>query len=444
MTIKSPTRILILGAGPAGLSTAIALAITSTPTNPLHITVLELRPRLETIGGTVNLTMLALRYLDHLGVGPRLRPKGVQVGSLRVVAARSGKELGSLFSGMDNIRVARHHIVESILQTVQEDHAQLIDVVFGKRTVSIAEVNDGDGGGKVVLEMENGDTFEGDILLGCDGLHSAARTLYVEPERREVYSGRAVARGHAVTVQKGEANLALANGRRAMDTVLGIQGRYGMMLLSFSEPTRSQISMGDITGYPEPSGNVRDGWKVMGEDREKLKRGVSERWSGGSLRGLAELLDRCDDWTLYPVYKLPPGGAWNKGRVLLLGDAAHAMPPQGESTARTRKLLNALLPSKLTHRQGIAIEDGILFARLFERRQSRSLEHIFSDYETLRRSEIDQHYKSANFRWESAAQDSSWLWAYLMEWFTWGFMILQGRKMAARMGSDVRNLELPE
>ena len=76
-------HVLILGAGPAGLSAALALAQLSRsqppPAAPLRVTVLELRPEPTTLGGTINLTPLGLRYLDRLGVGPRLRPRGLRV-----------------------------------------------------------------------------------------------------------------------------------------------------------------------------------------------------------------------------------------------------------------------------------------------------------------------------------------------------------------------------
>jgi 2-polyprenyl-6-methoxyphenol hydroxylase-like FAD-dependent oxidoreductase len=69
MSIKN---VVILGAGPCGLSTAIALSKLSAlaPDLPaLRITIIETRPELQTIGGTINMTPQAMRYLDHLGAG---------------------------------------------------------------------------------------------------------------------------------------------------------------------------------------------------------------------------------------------------------------------------------------------------------------------------------------------------------------------------------------
>ena len=53
---------------------------------------------------------------------------------------------------------------------------------------------------------------------------------------------------------------------------------------------------------------------------------VKRRFGGGPAElGLDELIERTREWLLYPVYKLPPGGRWVKGRTILLGDAAHAV-----------------------------------------------------------------------------------------------------------------------
>ena len=50
-----------------------------------------------------------------------------------------------------------------------------------------------------------------------------------------------------------------------------------------------------------------------------------ESYQGGNVKGVQELLAKCDNWHLYPSYVLPREEAWSRGRVLLLGDAAHAV-----------------------------------------------------------------------------------------------------------------------
>ena len=69
----------------------------------------------------------------------------------------------------------------------------------------------------------------------------------------------------------------------------------------------------------------RDGWHLVGEEQEAVKTEVVEAYTKGRVNGIDEVFERCDKWQIYPIYKLPPQGRWHKGRVLLLGDAAHAV-----------------------------------------------------------------------------------------------------------------------
>ncbi|KAF5671919.1 salicylate hydroxylase [Fusarium denticulatum] len=94
--------------------------------------------------------------------------------------------------------------------------------------------------------------------------------------------------------------------------------------------------------------DAQKGWKALGEDKVTVKQDIVARFKGGSVNGLESMINE-SDWYFYPVHMLTPKGRWSKGRALLLGDAAHAMPPQGEST-------------------GIAIEDGVLFAHVLSER----------------------------------------------------------------------------
>lgn len=177
--------------------------------------------------------------------------------------------------------------------------------------------------------MDGGEEICGDVLLGCDGLHSVARRLFVEPDRRETYSGKAVAYGFARVKEPGQAGLVRGDGEMAVEDTTMLMGRYGAMVVSFFEPARDTVFLAGIMSMNEASGGVegadRDGWKTKGSDKEYVKGEVRRRFVRSRVAGLTELLEGVDDWTLYPGYTLPPGGRWSRGRVLLLGDAAHTV-----------------------------------------------------------------------------------------------------------------------
>ncbi|KAI9742549.1 MAG: hypothetical protein M1818_003689 [Claussenomyces sp. TS43310] len=122
------------------------------------------------------------------------------------------------------------------------------------------------------------------------------------------------------------------------------------------------------------SGDTRDGWEVR--SKEELE-GLKSNLLGllGDARGMwgsamKEIVNRTSVVKLYPVYKLPLGGAWYKGRGLLLGDAAHAMQPHaGQGVSMT-------------------LEDAFLISRLREDR-TRSLGDAHERYDQIRRPPVD-------------------------------------------------------
>ncbi len=99
------------------------------------------------------------------------------------------------------------------------------------------------------------------------------------------------------------------------------------------------------------------------------------------------------------------------------------MPPQGEST-------------------GVAIEDAVLLAHVFSRRETRSVEQMFADYEALRRPVIKKAYDESLFRWQKVG-DKSWFGTVMMEYFTMVYIWIMNSWSKDNFGRDVRTLELP-
>jgi 2-polyprenyl-6-methoxyphenol hydroxylase-like FAD-dependent oxidoreductase len=98
------------------------------------------------------------------------------------------------------------------------------------------------------------------------------------------------------------------------------------------------------------------------------------------------------------------------------------MPPQGEST-------------------GLAIEDGVLIARVLSLFPDRPVQEAFRSYEMTRRPRIDKAYNDAVFRWENV-KDKSWLVQKIIEALTWLFLWYKMASFEASMSYDVRNEEI--
>jgi salicylate hydroxylase len=242
----------------------------------------------------------------------------------------------------------------------------------GKKTTAITESSTG-----VTLTFSDGTTAHGDLLVGCDGIHSVARTLHVEPERKEIYAGIANAFGFAPL--GGPEGEKLRQKLHFRSTAINF-ARRGMLLTSYYESSKSSVYVGGLLQVPEVED--RQGWKVRGADQDATKADMKARFATSEVvhEDIEPLIDAAESWFMWPVYTLPPGGKWCTQRTMLLGDAAHAMPPQGEAT-------------------GIVLEDTVLFARCLGLQQDMgtgTLADAFMRYERLRRDRINAAFKESS------------------------------------------------
>ncbi|KAF2876423.1 hypothetical protein BDV95DRAFT_225323 [Massariosphaeria phaeospora] len=408
---SQPSRsfnIIILGGGIAGLTTALALS-KFTPSNapPPQITIFEIRPEPATIGGAVNLTPNALRLLAHLGALQEIRARhyGQECLAVEVFDVYSGTKLAeSSFRGPQGkglgdppftaLRITRGEALKGVLAAIEKH--ENIKLVCGKKTIDIKEDING-----VEIQFESGDKEVGDVLIGCDGIHSFARLHHVEPSRKSVYSGVCNAFGFAQRRKTEDGSYEQTH----FESSCLNMGRRGMLLTSFHDETQSSIYVGALMQVPEIES--RDGWKAAGKDADKTRKDMLDRYSGAALPLIPHLIEDAQDLYLWPVFTLSKGGKWATERVMLIGDSAHAMPPQGEST-------------------GIVFEDGVLFARCLgrwmEKNDGASVKEAFDAYENLRRERIDMAFdESQNV--VKTVQDAGWL-AHkikmnVVPWFLW-------------------------
>lgn len=132
---------------------------------------------------------------------------------------------------------------------------------------------------------------------------------------------------------------------------------------------------------------------------------------------------------VWPHHFIGDISTWHKGRICLMGDAAHALPPNGQGSA-------------------LAFEDAAYLSRLLSSTQAveKGYDRLFAQFEAKRRIRVAQIQKSAKPSSVFKSRSSSWMW-YLKKWAFWAFFVWNSRLV--RMGSNesgdvmVESLEVP-
>ncbi|KPI38026.1 uncharacterized protein AB675_1201 [Cyphellophora attinorum] len=377
------------GGGVSGLTTATALSKLA----PAHVTpkidICEIRPHPGTVGGAINLTPNALRLLDYLGVYQKIRDRryGITVNAVEVFSIHHRNKLAeSSFRGPNDegigsppykaIRITRANLMHALIATLSTYPAIILHLDHRCLSIEQSPLSDG-----ITATFSNSSTYTGSLPLGCDGVHSFTRNSHVDPDRKQLYTGVSNAFGFLPLTDEDR------TAAHFEVSALNFAPK-GLLLTSYHEETRSEGYVGAIITMEDVGS--RDGWKAKGEDAQGVKQDMLERFAGMNTRLpiVSDWLSRVEGWFMWPVYMVENGGAgrWSRGRAMLLGDAAHAMPPQGEST-------------------GIVIEHGVLFARcLWAKLAGRDtgvswdpskVTKAFEAYETLRRPRIEAACKES-------------------------------------------------
>lgn len=185
---------IVVGGGPAGLATALALQKTGWE----RVRVLE-RQEAGLGGGTaLGLWTNAWRALDALGVGDDVRSNVPRVGKVQVCREDSDRvltsfDLSQCDGGPHEFRgVLRDHLVSQLQSHLIDDTIQ-----YDTRVTS-CDVTP--GGSTVVVTTDDASTLTADLVIGADGVKSAVATSYGNMTGRDVsinYVGQTAIRGVA-------------------------------------------------------------------------------------------------------------------------------------------------------------------------------------------------------------------------------------------------------
>ncbi|KAJ3046971.1 hypothetical protein HK097_000356 [Rhizophlyctis rosea] len=394
MTPRSQTAqtAIILGGGPTGCFTALTLANIGYTT-----TIYEIRPEpAVTVGGGVNLSPNCIRILQKIGLADKIIAAGWKCDRIVMRNAR-GQTLGIAEDGVESkygypmVMIRRMRFLRILLDAVKEKG---IPIHYSKKATSISETSS-----DVTVTFEDTTTATASILLGCDGIHSFTRTHHVAPQISETYTGVA-------------ASFQFLN-KSTMDPlpslpgdVTGHFGAEGFVGMVRSAP--EEIFWMVNSQQPLKS---REGWK---EDHPTAVRDKLLAKFGHWASPVPEVINAAtEEMYWYPIHKLDitsdPTYTWHTPRTLLLGDAAHAMPPHaGQGTA-------------------MGFEDAVMLGRVLEKYPAWEYEDVFQKVYEVRVPRVREVLATAEKRGGERREVYWWV-AYLREWVVWAFLSLKDKK----------------
>jgi 2-polyprenyl-6-methoxyphenol hydroxylase-like FAD-dependent oxidoreductase len=316
-------RVAIAGAGIAGLATAILLA-----EDGVEVDVYELKPELSALGSGITLQGNALRSFARLGIWEQvqkvfygsdllgLRAPGPDATVIAVIPdAKTGGPDFPAAGGMYRPDLAK----------IMLDRATGLGARVHYGTVIDGLVQDADG---VDLTLSDGTTSRVDLLVGADGVHSSIRSMIgidVKPEPTGMGIWRAfVPRPAEVT---------------HTDLYYG-----GPMYIAGYCPTSEEMM------YAYLVEDKQDRSDVTPEQAVEIMREASRAYGGPWEEVRATLgADSRVNYTWFTAHLID--GPWNRGRVVLIGDAAHSCPPtiaQGGAQATEDALVLCDILSRAT------------------------------------------------------------------------------------------------
>jgi 2-polyprenyl-6-methoxyphenol hydroxylase-like FAD-dependent oxidoreductase len=316
MSKRPDKSILIVGAGIAGLTLAIALA-----RHGIRAAAVEISPKPEVLGVGISLTGPTLRALGAIGLREACVDVAFGFSQIPVFDARGNTidcvNLPPLNGpGCPAMVAIERRALHDVL--ISEAERADVSVKYGTTVVSIS-----DTGAGAEAEFSDGSAGRFDLVVGADGFHSRVRGLVFPDAPPPKFAGVAIWR--ATIPRPPEV--------QSMQLFYGPRNKAGLNPVSQETMFIFLVEV------------IRDNSRIPSDQLRSRLRDQLQGYEGVLAR-VSVQLDHADRIDYRPMESILVPRPWHRGHVLLIGDAAHTTTPHLATGA------------------GIAIEDAVVLAEL--------------------------------------------------------------------------------
>lgn len=345
-------KVVIVGGGIGGMAAAMVLE----RHRAVEYEVLEQAPAFSEIGAGVQIPTNGAQVLMHHGVQDELEPSAVRSEGTWYRDFRTGElihhsplgTVGEQRYGAPYFQVHRAHLLQVLANRVPLDRVR-----FGAEVVGVSQDDDG-----AEVQLQDGSVVRGDVVIGADGIHSTVRDAVADvPE--PTFSGMLAWR-------------ALIPRERldGVDLEFGCHGFWGAnrSAVVFWVDGGERMNFVGIVPADEVQ---QESWTQVG-DISDLR---------ASFEGSCPLVERVvhaiDRPFLTGIFDRPPIETMSRGRIALLGDAAHPVLPYMANGATQ------------------ALEDAHVLSTLLSKRGDEPLEPLLEEYSVRRLGRVAHVQKAS-------------------------------------------------
>ena len=342
-------RGIIIGGGIAGPALGLFLRRAG-----VDATIYESYPKPARSGAGLGMGPNGMNVLAALGLAERVVARGTSIREICFRTARGGKLArfpgpSPTKYGFPTVGMDRQLLYDLLLGALAEQH---IPVLYGRRLVAVKQTQR-----SVEAEFADGSKSEADFLIGADGIHSAVRASVFPDSPKPGYLGLvgvgAILPASAVpaVTEADRLNFNYSYGRNGFVGFCG--GSDGKVMWWSNLPREKPYTREELEQVPT----------------EEVKREMLGLFGDyhPPLPALIEATQQMMKVNLFDVQSLPK---WSNGRVLLIGDAAHAVSPNSGQGA------------------AMALEDAMYLAKLLK--DAEAYEQVFARFEQERKPRVER------------------------------------------------------